>query len=523
MKNNKKKLAVFAAAMFAAPAAVPADPTLVTPGDPASVSPAEPAPLASPESEPTPVDAGVAESVADPAPADPLPPGSVPAGWQTEARVGTGLFAEGERDLGLGLAKETTEGFADVQGTVYWNSGDNWAALTRAQLFAPTGELVVTDEDQPRDSKSFARLREAWVEYRGLTSYPGESMRVGLQRLRDPDGQWFDQNIEAVRWMFDTTLLQADVGAAESFLTWRSDGSDPRSNVRDRTYVFGRLGTQWKQSQFVGARAIHAFDHADPEEEVLSDERDPKLADRNLTWIDVYAHNGYYDSNGKPGVSYWADFSALVGDRKDYTPSTDPLTPATTEKSDVRAWATDVGLRWRLPTTFPLQIGGNYAFGSGSEDGDTEHRYEQTGLHSNQSRFTGTRTQVYRYNGALQAELTNLHVGTVYVSIPHDRWDASLIYSKFARQHAGDPIVADGLSIQPEPGRKSLGDGVDLALAYYFANPVGRGRSTVTATQEDDNLRSNIRLRASAFDPDAAFPDEADPKYLVRLELTLWF
>lgn len=520
MKNNKKKLAVFAAALFAAPAAVPAEPVPAPLGDPASMAPVEPAPPESPE--PASVDAMTADSTDDPAPADPVSPGSIPAGWQTELRVGTGLFAEGERDLGLGVAEETTEGFADVQGAAYWNSGENWAALTRAQLFAPTGELVVTDEDQPRNSKSFARLREAWLEYRGLTSYPGESMRVGLQRLRDPDGQWFDQNIEAVRWIFDTTLLQADVGAAESFLTWRSDGSDPRSNVRDRTYVFGRLGTQWMQGQFFGARAIHAFDHADPEDEVLSEERDPKLTERNLTWIDLYAHNGYYDYKGKPGLSYWADVSALVGTRDDYTPATD-VEAASTRESDVRAWATDIGLRWRLPTAFPLQIGGNYAFGSGSEDGDTEHRYEQTGLHSNVSRFTGTRSQVYRYNGALQAELTNLHVGTVYLSIPHDRWDASLIYSRFARQHAGDPIVADGLSIQPEPGRKSLGDGVDLALAYYFANPVGRGRSTVTATQDDDDLRSNIRLRASAFDPDAAFPDGADPKYLLRLELTLWF
>ncbi len=454
-------------------------------------------------------------------PADP-----VPTGWQTDARLGLGLFGEGDRDLGLGTAKSTTEGYADLQGTAYWNSGGDWAGLLRGELFQPTGELTVTDEDQPRRSKSYARLREGWLEYGGLTSYPGEVLRFGLQRLRDPDGQWFDSNVEAVRWIFDTTLLQADAGVAESLKTWRSDGSEPNANVRDRTYLFGRLGRQWREGHFFGTRVIHAFDHADPEQELVDGDRDPKRTDRNLTWIDLYAHNNFYDGNGgsHPGLSYWADVSALVGTRKDFTttPGVAPIA-VTEQKSDVTAFATDLGLRYRLPMAYPVLVGGNYAFGSGSEQGDTEHRYEQTGLHSNLSRFTGTRTQMYRYNMALQPDLTNLHVGTLYVSIPQDRWDASLVYSKFARQHAGDPVVTDGISVQPVPGRKLLGEGVDVAVAYYFSNPVGRGKASVSAPQEDDNLRSNIRLRASMFDPNIAFPKNADPQYAVRLELTLWF
>lgn len=345
---------------------------------------------------------------------------------------------------------------------------------------------------------------------------------MGLQRLRDPDGQWFDRNIEAVRWIFDTTLLQSQLGIAESIVTWRSDDSDPPANLRDRMYAFGGIGTQWKAGQYVGTRVIHAFDHADPEDEIASGERDPKLAERKLTWLDLYVHNDYHAPRIKPGWSYWADISAVIGSRDDYTAATQ-TTPASRTESNVRAWAGDVGLRWRLPTTFPLQVGGNYAFGSGSDDGDTEHRYEQTGLHSNQSRFTGTRTQVYRYNGALQADLTNLHVGTLYLSVPQERWDASLIYSKFARHRAGDPVVVDGISVQPVPGRKVLGEGVDVAVAYYFANPVGRGRGTAENEDGDDNLRSNVRLRASAFDPNIAFPDGADMQYMVRLELTLWF
>jgi alginate production protein len=453
------------------------------------------------------------------------PAQNIPAGWQTDLRLMLGYYGEGERDLGLGDLDNTNEGYGDVQATAYWNSGLNWAAMFRAEGFAPTDEVTVTDEDQPRESRSFARLREFWVEYNGITSYPGEVLRVGLQRLRDPDGMWFDRNIEAVRWIFDTTLVQTHIGVAESFLTYRSDDSDPPASMRDRTFVFGGAGTQWTAGHFIGARAIHAFDHnVDFQDEQVDDDtrRDPKRSDRNLTWVDLYMHNGYYDTKEQPGWSYWADVSGLFGDRKDFTPAID-LLPEVETDNDVKAWATDVGLRYRMPTTVPVQFGAHYAIGSGSEDGDREHRYEQTGLHSNLSRFTGTRSQVYRFNGALQADLTNLQVATAYLSIPQDRWDASLVYSNFRRQHAGEPIVADGISIQPEGDGKALGDGYDLVVAYYFANPMARNRTPVNAPQEDDDLRSNLRLRASMFDPKAAFPDNADPQYLVKLELTLWF
>lgn len=444
-----------------------------------------------------------------------------PSGWQTELKLGLGLYGEGARDLGLGDADSNTEGFADAQGTLYWNSGHNWAGLARAQLFAPTDELVVRDEDEPRATESYARLRELWFEFNGFTSYPGEVLRIGLQRLRDPDGQWFDRNIEAVRWIFDTTLLQGHVGAAESFLTWRSDESDPESNLRDRTYVFGGLGTQWAAGHFLGTRVVHAADHGDPEAELASDARDPKRSERALTWVDLYLHNGYYQPSAQPGWLYWADASVLLGTRETYTAAT-LTSPATREEHDVRAWAWDLGLRWR-PTPAPVQLGGAYAFGSGSDLGDQEHRYEQTGLHSNRSRFTGARTQIDRFNGAFQAELSNLHAASAYISIPQAHWDTSLVYTKFARHRAGEPVITDGVAIQPEPGRKVLGDGLDLVVAYYFPNPIGRGRSTVTAMQEDDNLRSNIRLRASGFKPGPAYADDADDQYLIRLDLTLWF
>ena len=78
-----------------------------------------------------------------------------------------------------------------------------------------------SDARQP--DKSYLAMREFWVDYRGLTAYPGEHLRVGRQRLRSDEGTWWDTNIEAVNWRFDTTLLQATVGVAERFSEYRTD------------------------------------------------------------------------------------------------------------------------------------------------------------------------------------------------------------------------------------------------------------------------------------------------------------
>lgn len=447
---------------------------------------------------------------------------AVTPGLETDLKLRLGGFFEGERDLGTtGLLDTTNEGYADAQGSLYWQPGQNWATYLRVQGFAPTGELVVNDEERPRRSESYAALRELWFEYKGFTSYPGEVLRLGLQRLREPDGQWFDRDVESVRWIFDTTLLQGQIGVAESFLTYRSDGSEPPASQRDRAYGFAGLGGQWRAGHFLGIRAAHAIDHVDPEEEFAdANEKDPKLAKRRFTWIDLYAHNGYYEEATKPGLSYWLDAGILAGDREDLVVSADPLVLPQIEERDVMGWAGDVGLRWRLPTTTPVQLGAAFAYGSGRKTGeDKDHRYEQTGLHSNRSRFTGTRSQVYRYNEALQADLSNLAVGTAYLSVPLDRFDASLVYSRFMRDRDDQGVITDGIDLQPEPGERELGDGVDAVLAYYFGTP----KLAAAVAKEDDDVRSNIRLRGSMFKPGDAYAENADDQYRVTLEMTLWF
>ncbi|MFA5938534.1 MAG: alginate export family protein [Sinimarinibacterium sp.] len=436
-------------------------------------------------------------------------------------------FGEGPRDLGLtddaGLPidadGDTAEGYLDLQPTLFWRMATDWSTLIRLQGFVPSGDIVVTDEERPRSTESYAALREAWIEYGGITSYPGEVLRVGRQRLRGADGTWWDRDVESVRWIFDTTLLQFQLGSAAQLDTFRSDGSELPASQRDRAYVFADLSGQWYTGHTIGARSTYAWDYGDVGDADTLDEPDPKLSDRRYGWVGVYAHNGYYDMPDALGLYYWLQADYLAGTRDDYIVTGSPETPLLRVGRDVGAFAGDVGLRARLARGFA--VGAAWAYGqgdSGGADGDGRiETYEQPGLHSNRSRFTGTHSLLYRYNEALQPDLGNLQVGSAYLSIPLERFDASFVYHRLLRNSADAPVVTDGLDVAPSTDSRDLGNGYDLVLTGYFgATPSG-------STGDREDLRSNLRLRGSLFQPGDAYGEDApDDQYRVTLELTLW-
>lgn len=455
-----------------------------------------------------------------------------------ELETGTKLklsgFGEGERDLGIepqpvlpdtdtdADADDTLEGYADAEFTVHWFDGDRWGAYLRAQGFLTTDEITVTDEDQARKTESYAALREFWVEYGGLTAYPGEKLRLGRQRVREADGLWWDQDIEALRWLFDTTLLRGQIGIAEAFSTYRTSDHEPSLTLRDRAYGFGSLDWQWTPGQFAGARVAHAFDHKDLDLDDLAVDGsvgpDAETRKDQLTWLGVHLHNNYFTDAQQPGLAYWLEATYLFGDREQLQ-AADLLQPAAVLTRDVRSWATDAGLRWRLPLSVPLQLGLAYAHGDGGGGyGGTSNQFEQTGLQSNRSRYTGTRSLLYRYGEALQPELSNLEVTSAFVSLPFDRYDASLAYHHYRRDDTRQGITTKGLDVQPGSNGRAIGDGVDLVLTRFFdAKPA-------QSVDEADDLRSNVRLRAGLFDPGKAYGDDArKDQYRVTLEMTLWF
>lgn len=455
-------------------------------------------------------------------------PGAAGAQFTAGTKLKGAYLGEDARDLGLALdgeeaQEERNTSYVDISPYLHWQFGEAGAFYARAQLFTSGGDEVVQNENElPVPSENYAAVRELWLEWGGITSFPGEVLRLGRQRIKEQDGLWWDRDIESLRWIFDTTLVQAQLGVAEQFGTWRSDDVELSPSQKKRTYAFGSMTRQWNPGHFYGLRAAYAMDHGELPQEGDSIEPDDKTKNRDYLWLGLRSENGYYDPRNTRGTVYWFEAMALTG-RRESVSDTDPFTGEPTgsanapRESTVTALAGDMGLRFRLPLVFPMNLGFMAAAAQGDRAGDQSHVYEQTGLESNRSRYTGTRTLIHRFNEALQADFSNLLAANAFISMPYELADFSLVYHQFARHSTDESISADGIDARPTTDSRDIGTGIDFVATRYFR---GFARQT---SDDDEDSRSNLRLRASRFTPGAAFAEGVKDQTRVTLELTLWF
>ena len=146
--------------------------------------------------------------------------------------------------------------------------------------------------------------------------------------------------------------------------------------------------------------------------------------------------------------------------------------------------------------------------------------YEQNGLESNRSNWTGTRSRVHRFGEAFQGEMADVESGSLFASWQmQDEYDASLIYHKFRRVDGHSPIGGAGVNpapestdvsgvlqnLQLEDGNKDLGQEMDLVVTKYFK----QGLLPAAVSQSVDEL-ALMRLRAGVFKPGDAYHSGVD-------------
>lgn len=430
-------------------------------------------------------------------------------------------LSDDNRDLGLRGSADTQVLYADLTPWLRYQPSPDWAALLRAEAFLSTGNVLQNSGSSGANTvtDSYVRLREAWIEYRGLTNYPGESLRFGRQRIREDDGLWINDDVDAVRWVFDSSLLHADLGIAEQLSAYRSDDVEVPAEQRDRTYVFAHAGWEFLPHREFGLRIVHANDHTTLPGVGAPTQSGDKLDDSRLTWLGWYANGDFYSgSRYSARWAYWAEANWLGGSQTQAL--TDARATVTSlARHNLSSFAADAGLRWRLPGPWPLQLGVAYAYGEGGSQDGVSRQYQQSGLQNNYSRFTGTPSFLNRFNEAYRAELGNLQVYTGFVSLNLPRDDASLVYQHFHRNNAQAGIVSGGVSVAPGTADSDLGDGLDVVATHYF----DFGGSAHADDALGELARASIRLRASAFFPGAAYGAAAADRYRVILEATLWF
>lgn len=434
--------------------------------------------------------------------------------------------SEDDRDLGTRDGGDVNGIGLDLRPWVYGERG-NWSAYAMGQAVT-SSDIIETDtlqqsdleqnssSDARKQDKSYLALREFWVGYKGFTAYPGEQLKFGRQRLRNDDGTWRDTNIEALNWTFDTTLLKANVGAAERFSEYRTDLTELAPDDKDRLHLFGDIAAQWTPGQWVGLRAHHSQDDGSLKHQGEEVDALDKTQNGDLTWLGIEANSDAYNYRNTHTVNYWASVTGMSGTRDKLATSTvggRNIAEAKT-RDDVDGWATDLGVRLRLDPNW--QVGAAYSRASAN--------YQQTGLESNRSNFTGTRSRVHRFGEAFRGEMQNIQSASLFGSWQlRDDYDASLVYHKFWRVDASKPIGSNGInavqnnedptsgllsstSLPMMDGKKDLGQEMDLVVTKYFK----QGLLPAALSQSIDEPSALVRFRGGVFKPGDAYGKGVD-------------
>lgn len=427
--------------------------------------------------------------------------------------------SEDDRDLGTRDGGDVNGIGLDLRPWVYGERGE-WSAFAMGQAVTAT-DIVETDTLESGDieadagqrnngrepDKSYLAMREFWVDYGGLTAYPGEHLRFGRQRVRSEEGTWWDTNIEALRWSFDTTLLRAHAGVAERFSEYRTDIDELAPEDEDRQHVFGDISTQWQPGHWVGAKLHHSRDNGDlPNAGEEVDELD-KRTTGDLTWLGLEADGGFFDRRSTLPLNYWAQATWLTGDVDELQQSmVGNQTIANGKRNvDVNAWAVDLGLRWNLSDQW--KVGGAYARGSGGGDDDSSEQFRQTGLESNRSNFTGTEARMHRFGEAFRGELSNLQVATAFTSWQMgEDYDASVVYHRFWRVDDNQDVGQSGIIAPLEDGENDIGQEMDLVVTRYFK----QGLLPASMAEHLDERSALVRFRGGVFKPGDAYASGTD-------------
>lgn len=438
----------------------------------------------------------------------------------TTVRTRGAFEAIGARDLGITGESSTNVAYLDISPRLFFTFTPKLTAFIRAQGFLPTDAIPTFDEGataQLQLAESFVALNEAWFQFNGLTSYPGESIRIGRQLIREDNGDWVGINMDAIRWSVDTTLFRAVASVMYPFSSYRTDDLPVPAVQRDRLYGTVNIAGDWAPEQRIGARVMHASDRKglSPAGAVVGE--NSRLESGQLTWIGVYADNGYNNPRARQRLFYSIDLTYLTG--TNFTAVANDGVIASVRRNRLGAFAGTGALRWKPFVNVPVSVGTGYTYSSGGGD----RQYQQSGIQNNNNFFAGNQTLTNRYSNVVRAQLGNLHVVMAHVTYNFGDWDAALIYQNFRKDRVDAPITTNNLTAVPVTDSKDVGNGMELVVTRFLGDASVLTRLGGGDDDTGDGQRSSVRLRASVFDAGAAYGPGADNfHYRIVLETTLW-
>lgn len=419
------------------------------------------------------------------------------------ARIKVGAINENGRSLGRDDSGDRTTLFGLFQPKLKANLGEDWSAFALAEFFA-ADDVVELNEDFASDqSDGYASLRELWIDYHGLSRYPGESVRFGWERFREPSSLWWDREVLLARWKMDTTRFNATLGFGERIDLLRTDDAELSPLDEGRQRYFTSVDYQWRYGHWAGFKLMHSADQVD-DVNILPQQDNFR---RQYTWLGVNANNDYQKFRSNLSWQYSIDLMALTGRAEHFDDNSNVY------DVNVNGWAVDVGVRKRFNLKYPLIVGGHFAYASGGDGKAADNTFYQTGLQTNRSRFGGTRSITSRFGGVARLELSNVEVATLYLTqLIGEKVEWSISAHNFTRVDEYQSVRLRGISVSPQDGEADIGSEVNVLIAYF--NQADRGFLS----------KSSVNFKAGYFDAGDAYslmPDEG--RYRLTLYFQKWF
>ncbi len=372
-----------------------------------------------------------------------------------------------------------------------------WKVDTRAQASGSNALLIDDDNglvrEQDSDDNYFFQLREAWIRYHGLTSLPGEHLTIGLQRLYEGQGLWWDVDIESITWQGDTTQLDWIIAVVQEFDTNRTK-ADLATRDEYTMRWFDSVDWDWTAYLTVGLKVMHSSQNLDDPSIARTDTS--LGADADSLWYGLHISSGWERRKPVGEIAYKAEWIMQQGD------SLQAFNDLPLANTDIDADALDLGIRWDLQH---VSVGALFTRGSGGGTRDESNLFSQTGIHSNRSRAFGNRQIIYRFNEAFRPDISNLTYAGVFASwMPSRQWEAVFLAGHYRKTESTSPIYVSGRQIDVISGDDDVGRSVDLNLTYYPDN--------------GQFFNMNVlRLRAGYFNPGSGLGNP-DTDYRITLE-----
>lgn len=412
------------------------------------------------------------------------------------------------RDLGTQSAEPSNSKavYLQLDALVHATETIDLYAETRfLQTFGDAGG-VEDDSGEISTAEKFAELRELWVNFDQLAGVYPLSLKAGRQRIQERRNILWNDDLDAVRLSYDTTLFTGMVAVVNNVASFRTSEDDFLEDDEDRLRLLAEGSWLYAPDHSIDLRTVYENDYSKTEdvgEFVISDNRDD--TDFNLLWTGARAHGKFIPGTAAlfDAITYRADGIVVAGEEDVVSTgtSTAPFRVVTgTNSRDVLGFALDAGVD--IHTTAPMKpvITLNYAYGSGDDDATdgTNNAYRDPDMSSGSSRYGIMSQSMHNYGDAFRPDLTNIHILTAGVGVPvMKNSDISVFYHRYIQDEKGTGLGTTRIQDSVNNQDTDVGQEIDVAFNVDLETEL---QNVVTLPD-----RTQLRLSSGTFFPGDAY------------------